>query len=492
MYFGLVIVPEMNRTRTINRISKLGRIESYTILSETGLKEEGFWSRSRRSLALGVSVTPWGDSKRIVFASGQGSDELFSSCAQLSDLQELQADISPVTDRGVKYLSGSQLELLSLKLSEVTDKSLEFCAKMPQLKRLDLSGTAVTEKAVKDFSARFPNITIEHCTWTESQRRVAVKLCENGIAVFPNDGEAQCDICDLTQNITLSEDDLRELLLSLQPLALSLEVPAARLDQVIDLPNLKALNFSSEVETDIQWGRATKSLTVLTGEATPKEWAKILNSLPKHVRLQHVMIIFSGMGEDPKSVERCLKVLSQQSDLESLTIHRSIPTAAAFKSLQSLQKLKRLDLYGGPFKAFREIARLPSLQYLGLCCGADWDQLAQLTESKSLRVIHFEQSVPDIWQVMRLHSMRQLKVVSWVPDGDFGMADWFFKELRDANENWEKVVDADNEKLLALADGNSTQFEYLKELRQFRRGAPDCVFRNLSSLDSAIEIVGEK
>ena len=490
MYFGLVIVPEMNRTRSIKHLRELSQVEPYTLVS-SDLKERT-WLRIRRSLTLGVTVTPWGESRGIVFSPGKGSDAALNLCSQLADLEYVRSDASSITDDGVEHLSGSQLQYLSLKLSEVTDKSLEFCAKMPRLKLLDLSGTAVTENAVKEFSARFPNVTIEHCTWTQSQRRVAVKLSENGVTVFPKEGEAQCDICDLLADITLTENELRELLMSLQPLALSLEVSAERVNQVIDLPNLKTLNCLSEIDTDIHWGRAAESLTELTGAATAKEWEKILSSLPEHVRLQHAMLIFSGMREDPKSVERCLKALSQQSDLESLTIHGGILTGATFKSSQSLQKLKRLDLYGGPFKAFREIARLPSLQYLSLCCGADWDQLDQLAESKSLRVIHFEQSVPSTSQVMAMYSMRQLKVVSWIPDGDEGMGDWLLEEICDANQIWDKVIDADDETLLAIADGNSAQFEYLKELRRFRQGAPDCVFRNLSSLDSAIENIDKK
>lgn len=488
LYFGFVISPERYRRRSIEYLRSVAEVTSSD-------SEASGWKNLRQRMVFGFEPATWGSAATISFEPLKASSQHLNQCSKLEDLVALEADSCLVTDDDVRRFTGSQIRWLSLNLTEVTDDSLVSLGKIPCLEQLRLRGTAVTDAAILDFQARHPNLTVEHSHWQPQQRAVARELNARDITVIPHQKSAQVFISD---DALADPDFLRQSLLQLGPLKIDADGDESVLDLLIDLPNLHHLDFrlSPNGGDSIRWHQTTTSLRELQCSGAPKDLIRLLGSIPDDVALSSIWI--STIRASPQEVTELGKLLSSRRSLKSVNLASAHIVSEEFiKQLAALPKLKQLELSGCSFSdgSLAAIAQLPALQYLGFDGGGhDCQRLKDLANLDSLQVIHFESSLPSITEVVdAFHSMDQLKVLSFLPDGD-GSPDGceeFFVALRYANRIREEIVTADESALRKLAEGNEAKYQYLKKLKRFHLGAPNCTLRNRPTLNEAILQVGD-
>ena len=488
-YFAIVVVPELDRRRAFDYLSRVATVEKWGYLLDPS--EPTSWQLRRQAFALGVSPVQWGEAHRIEFAPMKANANTFplctEMCSKLEDLCELDLSRSDIGDQEVRLLRKAPVRFLSLDLTEVIDASLEIFAKMPNLEGLDIRGTAVSEEAVRRFRKRIPEMIVDHCYWDSRLRSAARSAEVNGFQLLPKDDKV--DVLSGVNPIT-DPAGCRKHLASLSPLKLELDVADGGINHVIDLPNLHRLSTTiyRQKVGKIRWDRTSDSLKALSCHTSEAEWLRLLDDLPKTIELSEITIGLRGVAREA-SIDKVLGELHRHPKLETIRISAGARmTADSIRKLQTLDLLKRLEFDGCWLDegCFGEIAKCHSLKHLTFSgARATWAHLGTLAKSKSLQVMHWEFGLPLLTEIMKLQPMRQLEVVSLLPDE--GEDVWFFKELGEVKRIWEQVVSADDTHLAEMVDQTHLSLEYLRELRQFRQGSPWCHWRNLPSLSVAID-----
>ncbi len=104
------------------------------------------------------------DSVAAVLLVGPGvNDECFAAIKRFTDLEILSLFQTKVTDVGLEHLKGlTNLQRLYLNNTRVTDAGLEHLKGLTDLQRLDLMNTNVTDEGIKKLQQALPNCEIIH------------------------------------------------------------------------------------------------------------------------------------------------------------------------------------------------------------------------------------------------------------------------------------------------------------------------------------------
>jgi len=73
-------------------------------------------------------------------------------------LADVGFDGTRVTDAGLSHLANAELQMLSVADTAVTDKGIMQLGAAKKMRRLDLSGTAVTDASIKFITETYPEL----------------------------------------------------------------------------------------------------------------------------------------------------------------------------------------------------------------------------------------------------------------------------------------------------------------------------------------------
>jgi hypothetical protein len=129
-----------------------------TDITDRGLKELNSLQRLQALYLIRTKVTgvkELGDCKQLQILSLRATevaDDGLVHLKQLENLKRLELGRTKVTDEGLKPLSGLlRLENLDLEETEVTDEGIKELRELKELQTLDLSKTKVTDEGMKEL-----------------------------------------------------------------------------------------------------------------------------------------------------------------------------------------------------------------------------------------------------------------------------------------------------------------------------------------------------
>jgi hypothetical protein len=80
--------------------------------------------------------------------------------APLSSLTNLGLAETPITDEGLKFLTGLPIQLLDLSSTGVTDRGILQLTQMATLERIYLHNTSVSTTAVDSLRHQLPHLSV--------------------------------------------------------------------------------------------------------------------------------------------------------------------------------------------------------------------------------------------------------------------------------------------------------------------------------------------
>jgi hypothetical protein len=92
----------------------------------------------------------------------QITDQSLIPLTKLRSLVWLELFSTPITDEGVKTVSSvKSIEILDLRSTKVTDGCVPSIASLPRLRRLLVSGTAISPAGIKEIQEALPNCEVD-------------------------------------------------------------------------------------------------------------------------------------------------------------------------------------------------------------------------------------------------------------------------------------------------------------------------------------------
>lgn len=294
-------------------------------------------------------------------------DDKLGALAGLVNLETFVGGGSEVTDRGVEHLAAlPKLQSLSLDNTKIGDAGVLALAKTPQLKHLSMRGSLLTDAGLKTL-ATFPQLeSIEILNSPRPQRWYEARMTGDGLRELAKLPQLK-KLAVSGQDITVDDKAIGFIvqMKDLEHLTIyATGITDAGLRIIGTLRKLQVLSIeNNEALTDA-------GLAHLVRLSTLKElW---LNGAPitgeglKHVaRLENLeRLHLNGTKVDDDALEQ----IAELRQLKQLTLIQTPVTGRGLKHLKNLTKLEILDLTRSPITAapWEELSGLNELRAISL------------------------------------------------------------------------------------------------------------------------------
>lgn len=370
------------------------------------------------------------------------TDEGLRELSLCNSLESLSLDGTDVTGVGLEsLLLLPNLHTLSLGAYDegapVDDEGMKVISQLTQLRSLNLSGTLVTDEGLKHIGTlqNLLYLTLDYTEITEhglaplGQLKKLKKfrfyrkrgdLTDEGIKHLANCSSLE----KITAHFDLSKEGIRHLtrLKNLTSFDFTGNITDDELDLVAQLTACKDLRLQNCKITDAGIAKLTPLTELeafsLHGTKATTDCLETISRFPKLKRLrlgleQNADAPFYWPTDswdliaDLKELEmltidglllhdRHWPALAKLKKLNRLEIRQTIPLGSAFANeISKLESLRSLNLPDVKFlkEDFRQIAQLPSLEYLEFRGPVGGEHLDALAESKVLRIVRMRSSV---------------------------------------------------------------------------------------------------
>ncbi len=305
--FAVVSVSNSNKSTKIKEIKTANRKPKSQSLTKRKLSKLAFKAIERKGIENLFQIN--GSKQSWVAKHPLSDDELqYLTLKHRGDIKnlELVAGSGKISSVGWSAVASLDLKSLIVPQSTITDEDVSKIAKMPQLRRIDLSETDITDKAVEPFeNTAIEDLNLRLCTNITDGCRTALGRAK----------QLQC--LDLSQT-QIGDETVK----TVSALNLSL----------LSIPGCNITDDSLESLA------ATKSLTALSLDSTPvtAKGMACLNDLD----LEKLSVDSCRSFDDA-----CLNtVIDNHPNLRYLTISNTRVTAKSVRRIAELKKLQGLNL----------------------------------------------------------------------------------------------------------------------------------------------------